>query len=154
MSKSEYKEIHEIFAVYSDLKFITNTYRLKQYFHFAPEKIKAYVFMPSISLLSKKEIEELICSENAEKMLEALSHTAYKKGCDGSEAEDIEKWAREYKFNMYSKKIMYSTNPNTVMMCCFFLKENEVKNITHIIEGIKYEIEPSEIEKRLVGCIS
>lgn len=151
LSKSERQEVHEILAIYSDLKVISNIYRLKKYFGFSPERIKEYNFPHTVSLLNKKEFDMLQNSENAEKMLETLSGTAYKKALDGREIEDIEKWAREFKHKIFSKKIMYSTNPNTVMMCCFFLKENEVKNIIHIIEGIKYEIEPREIEKRLVG---
>ena len=149
LTKSEYREVFDIIAIYADLKFITNIYRLKKNFKFTPEMIKEYSFTQTVTLLNNREIEGLIRADNAEEFLKILSQTIYK--VDPDHIDDIEQWAREYKYKIYSKKILYSTSPNAVMMCCFFLKENEVKNITHIIEGIKYGVEPQDIAKHLVG---
>ena len=157
LQKKEYDEVYEVLAINSDLNFISKVLRLKEVYNFPPEKIKDYGFSLNTTLFQKKETEKMIAAKDAEEFLKAVGETVYGKGETFQKVEDIEdvtNWARQYEYNIYSKKIMYSTCPNTVMMCCFFLKKNEVKNITNIIEGIKYGLEPNEIEKNLVGCES
>ncbi|MBQ7654442.1 MAG: V-type ATPase subunit [Clostridia bacterium] len=151
LSSGEYKQVFEIIATDSDLRFISKLFRLKKYYHLSPEQIREYGFNVSESLLTKKETERMITAQDEDGFIKALGSTAYAKDGGLQGVEDITHWARAYKHEKYSKKIMYSTCPNVVMMCSFFLKDNEVKNITSIIEGIKYGLEPDEIKKYLVG---
>ena len=37
------------------------------------------------------------------------------------------------------------------MLSFMFLAENEVNNITHIIEGIRYQVPAEEISRMLIG---
>lgn len=151
LSKDEYKKVYEMVAFNSDLKFISKVMRLKRTFNFSPEEIIDCGFSFDASLLSKDETQSIISAKDADELVSEVGKTVYGKGGDLHKIKDVDLWSREIKFEKYSKEIMYSTCPNVVMMCCFFLKEIEIRNITSIIEGKKYGLEPGEIEKHLVG---
>lgn len=151
LSKKEYEEVYKVFAINSDLNFILKLLRLKKVFKCSPDEIKAYGFPSHATMIREKEKEKMIASKDDEEFLKAVNETVYGDDSAALSIEDLTRWAREYEYKNYSKKILYSTCPNTVMMCCFFLKKNEVKNITNIIEGIKYGLEPEEMAKHLVG---
>lgn len=151
LSKSEYREVLEILAINSDLKLISNVFRMKKFFGTSPEEIIKLNFPTYATLLTKKEIDGMIFAKDADEFLRVVEKTSYGKGFDLQNIDDVMIWARRYKYDKFSKKIMYSTYPNAVMMCCFFLQDNEVKNITSIIEGIKYGIDKDRIKQHLVG---
>ena len=52
---------------------------------------------------------------------------------------------------MHLKKLRFSTDPSVVLFCYIFLAENELTNLTHIIEGVRYHLPPEKIAPLLVG---
>lgn len=151
LSKSEYEEVMKLFKISYDLKFISNMYRLKKYFNLSGDKISDYGFSADITALSSKQIEEIIFSKDTESFFDAVDKTPYGKKQTIRKAVKIENWAAQYQYDIMRHTALYSTNPNSVMVCCVYLAENEIKNIIHIIEGIKYNIPSSEIAKLLIG---
>lgn len=151
LSKKEFEEVIGLFKMNADLKFISNVFRLKKYFRMSAQKIKEYNFNVVVTAFDKKQIEEMISCDNVEEMYEIIDKTIYGKKLDCRKFERFEDWTLQYRHKEMSHKAVYSTAPNVVMVCCNFLAEIEIKNITNIIQGIKYQIPKEEIEKSLIG---
>ncbi len=115
------------------------------------QKIKEYDFDVKVTALDRKQIEAMISAENVNEMYEIIDKTVYGKKLNCRKFERFEDWTLQYKHNEMSHKAIYSTAPNVVMVCCNFLAEIEIKNITNIIQGIKYQIPEADIEKNLIG---
>lgn len=151
LSKKEFEEVIGLFRMNADLKFISNIFRLKKYFNMSAQKIKEYDFDVKVTALDRKQIEAMISAENVNEMYEIIDKTVYGKKLNCRKFERFEDWTLQYKHNEMSHKAIYSTAPNVVMVCCNFLAEIEIKNITNIIQGIKYQIPEADIEKNLIG---
>lgn len=54
-------------------------------------------------------------------------------------------------YRWHLKKLRFSTDPSVVLFCYIFLAENELTNLTHIIEGVRYHLPPEKIAPLLVG---
>lgn len=148
----EKKEFEEFLKMMADIKLLSNIYRLKTYFKMSRERIEEYSLETGVTSLGRKQLDEIKNSENREDFLKAVEKTVYGKKLEKNNFVNIEDWLSEYIYKEASHKAVYSTHPNVVMFCCVFLAENELQNITHIVEGIKYSIPPDELQKRLVGC--
>lgn len=85
-----------------------------------------------------------------EEILEAVNSSCYKKYFEKTGGAPIEHCTRKAVVKMCAKKLRYSQNPIVCMLCYSTIAENEIKNITHIIEGIKYNLSPDEISEIIV----
>ena len=64
----------------------------------------------------------------------------------------IEEGIGRIQHRWHLKRLRFSTNPSVVMFCYIYLAENEIRNITHIIEGVRYRMTPEEIGGMLIGA--
>lgn len=151
LSKKECANVRKLLELSSDIKLITSLYRLKKYFSVSGEKIRKYGFNSVVSALTRKQIDSLIDAKNCEEFYEKLKTTGYYKQLPAKDTEHLVRDMNILKYKTALKKVLYSTLPNEVMICSFFISENEVMNLTHIIEAIKYTIDPKDVEKQLIG---
>lgn len=148
------KEKQQIMALLSekaDLQFIDKIYRLKKYF--PSDKALLSVMAPSeLTAFSEKQIKAFINAEDEKEVLELLSKTAYRKYAHQMrESFYIEQAINRIQYEKNRRLLRFSTDPNTVMFCFMFLVENEVSNLVHIIEGIKYNATQEQISAMLTG---
>jgi V/A-type H+-transporting ATPase subunit C len=144
------KEVLEVLQLQNDIRTIINIYRLKKLLNADKELIKQFL-MPELSRLSEKELSMLAESESAADLLQRLNKTIYGAGINVPDFEFIEQAAQKYLYKWHLKALRFSRNPDVVMFSYVFLLENEVRNITHIIEGIRYDVPTTEIKKMLIG---
>ncbi len=143
------EEILKYFKTVSDMIMIESVIRLNQFYSSLPGA-KANLYISPISEFNEKQTKALIDSKSVEDVLNIIRSTRYKKYFASNDISSVEQKTREILIIECAKQLRYSQNPIVCMFCYSTLAENEIKNITHIIEGIKYKLSPDEISKIIV----
>lgn len=144
------QKLSQIIAFKNDMENLTRIYRLKR---IAGEDKTAIVQFLNLNFtnFTKKDIDSMLEAETAREMLGSASESYYKKYFTKYSFESLEDFTAKILYDKFHKEIRYSTDPVIVMISYFFLAENEVKNIIHIVEGIRYGMSPEAISTVLVG---
>ncbi len=143
------KELLELFETKSDFKMFESIYRMKKYFPSEPLDLTK-IFCSGLSGLSLDEIKKMLASDSAEEALNLFKASKYGKYLDERYMGRLEKCTHIALQTFFKKRLRFSTVPEAVMFCYFFILENEVKNIIHITEGVRYALPPEEIESFLI----
>lgn len=149
-SKNEQKQIHQIVNYKFDMDTIVNIYRLIRLQDADSGVIKNYI-NTDFTNFSQKELNMLIDAPLARDMLRLIPNTYYRKDFAKVDFEYLEGATQKMMYKKFVKGIRYYTSPTAVMFSYIFLAENEVSNIIHIVEGIKYDIPPEKISAILIG---
>ncbi len=144
------KEIEEIITYQTDMENIIRIYRLKRLADTDKSVIRDYLNL-YFTHFTQKDIEQMLQKNTAREMLQQATESYYKKYFAQTEFVTLEDFTQRVIYSLLHKKIRYSTNPVAVMICYFFLKQNEMSNIIHIAEGIRNGISPDAIETVLIG---
>ena len=134
----------------SDLAAIIHMHRLKQMNH----ADRAYLF-PRLAVgcsnMSQKQLLYLMDAADCEDLVHRLARTPYASEFFGSAFTHVEDAVQRLDYRWHLKKLRFSTDPSVVLFCYIFLAENELTNLTHIIEGVRYHLPPDKIAPLLVG---
>lgn len=148
---AEKKEMREIICRFFDKMFIEKQLRITQFY---TESLSvSNLVVPStvrMTLFTEKQVKDLLSARTKKEIDEVLLKSPY-KNCIKQEAAETEKELYLDFYRYCKKQIRFSSEPAVVMYCYLFLAENEVRNIVHIIEGVKYNIAQEEIKNSLVG---
>lgn len=145
----EKKLVEKMLSFRHDMDNLVRIYRLKR-FGIIDETSAADYINPYYSAIGKKELNALLGKSTAAEMITVFSDSLYKKHFKNTEFISIEDSTRRAVYSVYSHELRYSTDPVVVMLCFFFLKENEVNNIIHITEGIRNGVSPEVIKSVLI----
>ena len=134
----------------SDLRAIADIYRLKSVLRADRAFIKKRVSL-SVSNMTPRQLDNLMDAQDAQDVIHRLVNTPYASEFYGASFDYIEEGVRKIDYRWHLKKLRFSTNPSVVLFCYIFLAENELTNIVHIIEGVRYGLAPDDIATLLVG---
>ena len=134
----------------SDLRAIADIYRLKSVLRADRAFIKKRVSL-SVSNMTPRQLDNLMDAQDAQDVIHRLVNTPYASEFYGASFDYIEEGVRKIDYRWHLKKLRFSTNPSVVLFCYIFLAENELINIVHIIEGVRYGLAPDDIATLLVG---
>jgi V/A-type H+-transporting ATPase subunit C len=148
--KKEKEQLHQIVNYKFDMDTIANIYRLIRLEGADNSVIKNYI-NTDFTNFSPKEIEMLVNAPLARDMLRLIPNTYYRKDFAKVEFDYLEGATQRMMYRKFVKGIRYYTCATAVMFSYIFLAENEVQNIIHIVEGIKYNIPPDKINAILIG---
>ena len=151
--KKDREQIHQIANYKFDMDTIINIYRLIRLEDADTDVIKEYI-NTDFTNFSQKELNMLIDAPLARDMLRLIPNTCYKKDFAKVEYDYLEGAAQKMMYSKFVRGIRYYTSPTAVMFSYIFLLENEVQNIIHIVEGIKYNIPSEKINAFLIGTDS
>jgi len=143
------EELKEIFEIRADLSNVNMIIRFKQFFSASPEYIRSCL-VPYSKILSGNVLDRMVHAKSAEEALSVLQ--ARKVGRDSfvNRQDFIENMTDRLKYYFGSQMIRYSVNAPAVLCSFVILSEIEVQNIINIIEGVRYGVAFSEIEKLLI----
>ena len=144
------KEIEEIITYQTDMENIIRIYRLKRLGSTDKAVIRDYLNL-YFTRFTEKDIERMLQKDTAREMLQQATESYYKKDFAQTEFVTLEDFTQRVIYGKLHREIRYSTNPVAVMICYFFLKQNEVGNVIHIAEGIRSGISSDAIEAVLIG---
>lgn len=145
------QQIHDIINYMQDMETIVNIYRLIRLADADSDIIKDYIDT-EFTNFSSREIKMLTNATKARDMFSLISETCYRKDFANVDFSYLEDAVQELMYRRFSHEIRYYTNATAVMFCYIFLAENEVRNIIHIVEGIRYGNPPEKISAMLVGA--
>ena len=95
-------------------------------------------------------MNELIETKDAEEFLKKLSSSPYKLYVDDQEFVYIEYYTDKIKYNLAKRYMRFTTDAAMVYMTYLIVFENEVENLKHIIEGLRYGEEAEKIAQLLI----
>ncbi|HIR53301.1 MAG TPA: V-type ATPase subunit [Candidatus Onthovicinus excrementipullorum] len=149
-SGSYKKDVRSYLEREVDIENIINIYRLKHTIQASKEEIDELLVFGR-SALTKQELEYLAAASTDTEFLARLKNTRIGQRLREKNYDYLEEGVQKVRFDLEKYSFRFSTNPYIVMFSYIFLAENEVRNITHIIEGIRYSIPPETIKTMLIG---
>lgn len=144
------KALLELVGMQCDMINLTYIYRLKYIFKINNDYIRT-LLLPHGSQLGEKELSILLEDASKSDFFDRLAKTPLKKYFTNWGSEYIEQLTESILFGYSTKLMRYSSKPPVVLLSFIILAEIEVANITHIIEGVRYDIPAEEISKLLIG---
>ena len=130
-----------------DLLNIITIYRVNKYFYYSEYETQK-LLIPIFYKLNKNEVNELISSNSFDEMINILSKTQYNKIF--KEENYMEHDKNQYLYKIYIKYFKEKLFNICTVFCNINLIDIEIKNIINIIEGIRYNIDKTEIQKKIV----
>ncbi len=143
------KEILKIVNQSIELKNIAKIYRMKEYYHSPPERVRNGM-LDCKPQISKQLYEQLFDAKDGTKVLQLLEQTPYKIKVGNEDFVFIEQYARQINYDSGHRLMNFSTDPSVVYLAYFLLEESEVENLINIIEGVRYGVVASQIQKLLI----
>lgn len=141
------KLLKNIIGMEIDLLNIIWIYRVKKYFNYTESEVKK-VLIPINYKLNKNIIQKLINSNNFDEMQTILNDTIYKKVFTNENTAEHDK--DKFLYNKYIEILKTKLFNICTVFCHINLIDIEIKNIINIIEGIRYNLDKSEIQKRII----
>lgn len=136
----------------ADTEFIDKAYRTKKFFNASSDRILRNTAPVHLTDFSQKQISGLINASDENAVLSVLERTKYKEYARKiREADYAEQAIAQLNYKKYKHLLRFSRDPNEVMFCFMFLSENEISNLIHIIEGVKYKMDAESIKELLIG---
>ncbi|MBO5069885.1 MAG: V-type ATPase subunit [Roseburia sp.] len=124
-------------------------YRFKRFYHRKPTDIYADM-IPVSYRLKKKELQKMLETEKLEEFVEVLGHTAY-----FTDKDPVVSLGDEITFRLVMEKTyrqICRAYPMSLAPVLWYLynKENEIDDLTTILEGVRYRIPPKEIQELVI----
>lgn len=135
-------------SMQAELENITVIYRLKKYFKAPSERIRKQV-TPICCLFTPAEIEHLIESGKDTDVIDALDKR-YHHYIRNSRFSYIENYIERITYNIYYSAIRTSGETLPVMMSYLNLSLIEIRNLTNIVEGVRYGAANDRVRALLV----
>lgn len=143
------KEIESIFQTRIELSNITKIYRLKKFYQATPQAIKDVLIKDHLRI-SEKKWDEMINLSNPDQIVKYLSNSEYSKFVNEKDYVYIEYFAGKIRYDLARKYIYFASEVPKVFMAFVTLSQMEIENLTNIIEGIRYQVDESEIKTMLI----
>jgi V/A-type H+-transporting ATPase subunit C len=143
------KDLLYIYESRIEIANIVKIYRLKKFYK-AEKNIINSVLIKKHNRLSERKLNELLSIANPDDILKYLSVSDIREMKGDDDYVYAEYYASNIKYNI-AKKYMYFSNKVPLIYTSFYtLFEIEVENIINIIQGIRYQMDPSELRMMLI----
>ena len=136
------------FGIQTDLDTAMFILRAKKYYNFSSEQIYLYLNTAPYRL-KLSEIKAMAEAKDSEEIIGILLTTPYKE-VFSADTRFFENNVLRYNLKTHSS--LYRKNPYSIEAILYYIniKEIEIKNITTLIEGIRYGLSPEEIQRHLI----
>ena len=148
-SGSDREEAEKCIKRRCDMYNIKICYRLKGLFKMDSQEVLRYT-LPFYSRFDRNLIEQVLATADNERILPKLLKLPYFKDVADIEGIDIETAVYTSNKQYYEGRLALSQSASVVMYSLAELMMIENRNLTSVIEGVRYSLEPSEIEKMLI----
>lgn len=142
-------EVRKSFGMEVDLENLLMIYRLKKYFNAPSDYIKS-LLLPYHYCVNKDDLDRILQENDAEAARKAIFETRYGPSFKQYNFEYLEKYCDQIQYNYHKRLVMMATTTPVLVTSYMHLKNTELNNVINIIEGIRYSLAPSEINKLLI----
>lgn len=143
------RELHDAVMVEVELLNLAMIYRLKKFFHRTPLQIKQQL-LPFYKKLTPRMIDLLLEENGDREFVEKMRLSSQSSKMQNTPFTYVEDYTKRLKFLITRKLIHFSTSAPIAFYSLMTLTQIEIDDLTTIIEGIRYGVAPSEIEKLLI----
>lgn len=146
--KKEKDELNNLFNSIIELDNIIKIYRLKKFYNYDNDFIRASLI--DLPQNSSRKVLEVLNLNNPDQIYKDLKNSKYQYYLDDNDNIYIEYFEDYIKYYDARKNLYFSNKASKVFVSYLLLNELEMKNIFHLIEGIRYNLSEKEIRKLLV----
>ncbi len=143
------EDILDFFRMRADAKMLESICRLKTYYYKGSEIPNGSFFHAELSSFSPQEIQAMQRADTAQDVLSVVRKTRYGKYLPENDGI-IERKTHAMQLRINEKNLRFSTCPQVVLLSFVGILENEMHNVTHIIEGVRYGLGPEEMLPYLI----
>lgn len=143
------KELYEIVLIEIELLNLSLIYRLKRYFNKSPDEIKLQI-LPFYYKLNTRTVDTLLEIKDSNRYIEGMKLHNYNNKMKNVDFNFIEDYTKRLKFIINRKLMRFSSNAPISFYALMSLIQIEIENTIIIIEGIRYQDSPAEIQKLLI----
>lgn len=147
LTRSDYSTTRDFFGTEADVQNILWTYRYKKYYDFNEADILNHI-IPNRHRLRREQLYKLSAA-NIEEFEAVISETRYGGLFTSSDAQWDNRVAN-YLCKMYTNQMRHNKYSFAAIVAYLFLKEIDIQNIITIVEGVRYGMEPQQIEQYLI----
>ncbi len=147
LAKKVNKNLWYLVGTEIDLLNIVWIYRAKKYFKYSMEQTKE-ILIPISYKINKKTLENLLSCTDFCEMKSVLDDTIYKTVF--SEENRVEYEKSKYLYDINIKLFRTKMFDISTVFCNINLIDIEIKNIINIVEGIRYKLDKTEIQKKII----
>jgi V/A-type H+-transporting ATPase subunit C len=133
----------------ADIANIYWIYRTKRFYDLNRELTIRYM-VPYSYKLNKAQLKEMVEARNVEEVVEIVNQSFYGKIMDLHSGQSELQYLK-YMHHVQSKNMRQKPFSIAPIIGYMYLKEQEVRNITNIVEGIRYSRDPEIIQQYLAG---
>lgn len=149
-SKGKDREVlRDLLGLEADFRNMFWIFRAKKYYSLSKEMIYRYM-IPFRYKLSKETFNEMIEAPDMESVIALIGKTFYGNIVNFDE-ERVELQFLSYMHDVQERSMRNEPFTIAPVVGYMYLKEIEVLNITNIVEGIRYNVEPKQIHKYLAS---
>lgn len=148
-SGAEQKALLSMYNSIMDYTNFVRVLRLKKYYKESPETTAHFMF--PYGTFSKKTIQKLCCATTSADVFEAVKGTPFGRALDKLDYVYVGEIDNLSRFKITKRNMHFSTFPLVVMLSYVFVMETEYKNIVSIIEGVRYNVDPSKIKSIVIN---
>lgn len=150
MDRGRDKELLEVlFGHEADYTNIYWIYRTKRFYNLNRELVIRYL-IPYNYKLNKDILNDMVDARNVEELVGLINKTFYGRIMD-MESGQAELQFFKYMYRIQQRNMRIAPFTIAPIIGYMYLKEQEVRNITNIVEGIRYDVEPDIIRQYLAG---
>ena len=144
-----YNNLEDMIGKQIDLNNIIWIYRVKRNYNFSEEEIKNILIKYTYKL-KKSELEDLVETTNINEMTDILKKTYYAKYINFDDLMSLEENTDKYLYEVYKKYFRGNVLDGTSVYAYISMIDKENNDIMNIVEGIRYNLDRDEIQKKLV----
>lgn len=148
-SGSDVSELKKLIFSEVDIINIINAYRLKAFFGYNAQQIKESQL--PFTRIGKAQMNRYYESDTPEEMIQRLEKMIYGRHFQG-DYEHIETKVNLCTYHLMEHTVARSTSAPVSLYAFMKLCDIEVGNIVHIIEGVRYDVDPAMLEGKLIIC--
>lgn len=154
IAQTDYKgrtraQLCDLILTEAELLNISLIYRLKTFFNQSPEEIRR-MLLPFHKKLTPARLTALLNAPGGAAFPTVLSKNGYPSADADHTYEYVEEYTKELRFTLSKRLMRSAAGAPVAFFALMTLLKIEVENVTTIIEGIRYQNNPDEIEKLLI----
>lgn len=147
--KREHKQMLETFGREMDMMNLLWIYRCKKYYSISKDVIYSFI-IPNYYKIDSGIIARMVEAESVDEVLNIARSTEYREIFQNQDSKFIELTYQRYMQRIFEQTFRDNKYEAIGVTSYMHLKETEIKDITAIIEGIRYGLPAEEIKKYLV----
>jgi len=142
------KELEDVFKSRIEIENITKIYRLKKYYKAGNLEIKS-TLIPT-NRIGEQKLDKLLKIDDPNLILAQIIEMGDKTYVGEQDQVYLEYFTDHMQYRIANKLMYYGTHPTKVFLGYMILSDLEIRNLIHLIEGIRYQVPEGEIRTMMV----